>query len=478
MNHRFKLPRHMMIRPFLYLAISLLLPTSVLLAQPGSVDPTFDPGEGPNARVFVTTVQPDGKVLIAGDFTEVSGQAHRRIARLNADGSLDASFNANAGPDVFAVFCITVQPDGKILLGGQFEAFNGTEHSMITRLNANGTVDNSFDPGAGADWIVSTIAVQPDGKILVGGNFTSFDGTARTGITRLNSNGAQDPSFDPGTGLGSIGIVTDIYAFALESDGRITIAGSFNSYNGTDRNSIARLNSNGELDTSFDPGSGAEFGSINCMVRQVDGKLVIGGSFTDYNGTDQPFLARVTNSGALDPTFNVGASTSGSILAMALQPDGRILLGGFFYDYNELLARDVARVNTDGSLDLNWSTGTGSFGIDAGVYDMALQADGSLIVGGQFSAYNGSTRNKVARLNGGTGTPVSEIQGASRLHVWSDDENQLLRVSEPVSGQVFDMEGRVVVTFNRTNAIAVDHLCAGAFLLRTESGTVHRFVRP
>ena len=455
-----------------------MLPNAVILAQPGSVDPTFDPGEGPNARVFVTTVQPDGKVLIAGDFTEVSGQSHNVIARLNADGTLDVSFNANADPDVFAVFCITVQPDGKILVGGQFEAFNGAEHSMITRLNANGTVDISFDPGAGADWIVSTIAVQPDGKILVGGNFTSFDGTARTGITRLNPNGAQDLSFDPGTGLGSIGIATDISAFALEPDGRITIAGSFNSYNGTDRNCIARLNSNGDLDTSFDPGSGAEFGTIGCMVRQADGNLVIGGSFTHFNGTTQPFLARLTNYGAIDPTFNVGASTSGSILAMALQPDGRVLLGGSFFDYNELQAQDVARVNSDGSLDPTWSTGTGGFGLDNAVYDMALQPDGSLIIGGEFIGFNGTTRNYVARLIGGIGTPVPEIQGEAPLHVWSDAENQLLRVSEAVSGQVFDMEGRVVVTFKRTNAIAVDHLCAGAFLLRTETGTVHRFVRP
>ena len=465
-------------RNLLSLAISMMVSSSTLLAQPGSVDPTFDPGDGPNARVFVTTVQPDGKVLIAGDFTEVGGQPHNVIARLNIDGTLDASFNANADPDVFAVFCITVQPDGKFLVGGQFEAFNGTEHSMITRLNANGTVDNSFDPGAGADWIVSTIAVQPDGKILVGGNFTSFDGIARTGITRLNSNGAQDPSFDPGTGLGSIGIATDIYAFAVEPDGRITIAGSFNSYNGTDRNCIARLNSNGELDTSFDPGSGAEFGSINCMVRQPDGKLVIGGSFTDYNGTDQPFLARVTNSGALDPTFNVGASTSGSILAMALQPDGRILLGGSFFDYNELQAQDVARVNSDGSLDPNWSTGTGAFGLDNGVYDMALQPDGSLIIGGEFIGFNGTTRNHVARLMGGTGTPVSEIQGDPTLRAWTDMENQLLRLSESASGQVFDMEGRVVFTFSRTNSISLRHLSAGAFLLRTEAGVVHRFVRP
>ncbi|MBP7154460.1 MAG: delta-60 repeat domain-containing protein [Flavobacteriales bacterium] len=468
----------MMNRNLLSLAISMMVSSSAILAQPGSVDPTFDPGEGPNARVFVTTLQPDGKVLIAGDFTEVSGQPRSVLARLNADGSLDAGFNANADPDVFAVFCFAVQPDGKILVGGQFESFNGTGQSMITRLNVDGTVDLSFNPGAGADWIVSTIALQPDGKILVGGNFTSFDGISRTGITRLNSNGSQDPSFNPGTGLGSIGIATDISAFAVEPDGRIIIAGSFNSYNGTDRNCIARLNSNGELDTSFDPGSGAEFGSINCMVRQPDGNLVIGGSFTDFNGTDQPFLARVTNSGALDPTFDVGTSTSGGILAMALQSDGHILLGGSFFDYNELQAQDVARVNSDGSLDLNWSTGTGAFGLDNGVYDMALQPDGSLIIGGEFTGFNGTTRNYVARLMGGTGTPVSDIQGELPLHVWLDAEDQLLRLSAPASGEVFDVHGRVVTTFSRTNAIALGHVCAGVLLMRTDAGVVHRFMRP
>jgi len=135
-------------------------------------------------------------------------------------------------------------------------------------------------------------------------------------------------------------------------------------------------------------------------------------------------------------------------------------------------------VNSNGSLDLNWSTGTGAFGLDAGVYDLALQPDGSLIVVGEFTGFNGTTRNYVARLTGGTGTPVSELQGDSPFNVWLDTENQLLRLSEPASGQVLDMKGSVVAIFTRTNAIAIDQLSAGAFLLRTETGMAYRFVRP
>lgn len=163
---------------------------------------------------------------------------------------------------------------------------------------------------------------------------------------------------------------------------------------------------------------------------------------------------------------------------MALQPDGHILLGGSFFDYNELQAQDVARVNNDGSLDLNWSTGTGAFGLDNGVYDMALQPDGSLIIGGEFTGFNGTTRNYVARLMGGTGTPVSDIQGELPLHVWLDAEDQLLRLSAPASGEVFDVHGRVVTTFSRTNAIALGHVCAGVLLMRTDAGVVHRCIRP
>ena len=189
---------------------------------------------------FVQNLLKFGTVLLCAiTVFLVSFTSFPKIDVFASDGSLDTSFNpgsvANSG-----VLSIASQPDGKILIGGWLTQYNGTTRNDIARLNSDGSLDTSFNPGSGVHGSISSIALQPDGKILIGGEFTQYNGTTRNNIARLNPDGSLDTSFDPGSGADS-----SISSIALQPDGKILIGGGFTEYNGTPRNNIARLNSSG-----------------------------------------------------------------------------------------------------------------------------------------------------------------------------------------------------------------------------------------
>ena len=349
-------------RMSLGLAIFLLL-SGLSNAQDGSNDPTFNPtdvgfgnGDGPNSTVSSMAVQSDGKILIGGGFSSYNGTGRNRIARLNADGTLDTGFNPGTGVSGNTVNSIVVQGDGKILIGGDFTSYNGTSRNRIARLNADGTLDADFSPGTGASSIVQSVAVQGDGKILIGGRFTSYNGTSRNRIARLNTDGSLDTGFSPGTGASG----SAVNSVAVQSDGKILIGGNFPTYNDTDRNRIARLNADGSLDTGFNPGTGVSGNTVNSIVVQGDGRILIGGDFTSYNGTGRNYIARLNTDGSLDPGFSPGTGATATVNSVAVQGDGRILIGGNFTFYNGTGRNRIARLNTDGSLDTGFSPGTGA----------------------------------------------------------------------------------------------------------------------
>ncbi|NET31230.1 MAG: HYR domain-containing protein [Cyanothece sp. SIO1E1] len=380
------------------LLLLLLLSSSLgLYAQPGSLDASFDPGTGANQFLFSSAIQPDGKIIIGGRFTSYNGTTRNSIARLNDDGSLDTSFDPGTGANQF-VQTSTLQPDGKIIIGGAFTSYGGTALNYIARLNADGSLDTSFDPGTGADGVVIVAAIQPDGKIIIAGAFNSYNGTARNKIARLNADGSLDTSFDPGTGADEL-----ILTAALQSDGKIIIGGRFTSYDGRTRNHIARLNDDGSLDTSF--GADAD-GEVRTTAIQSNGKIIIGGSFTSYNGTPRNRSARLNGDGSLDTSFDPGTGPNSDILITAIQPDGKVIIGGVFTSFGGTARNFVARLNDDGSLDTSFDTGTKA---NNQVRTAAVQSDGKIIIGGFFTSYDGTTRNRIARLNGEdcTSTPIS-----------------------------------------------------------------------
>lgn len=370
---------------------NLARPDSIHAA--GDLDASFDPRGGALVATSsnIILVQPDGKILIGGRFNAYHGVAMNGIARANSDGSVDTSFTPGDGIGQFfnGVNDIALQPDGRIILVGDFLDYRGIGRNRIVRINSDGSLDLSFDPGTGADDDIDAVALQPDGKILIAGYFDTYNGASRRGIARLNSNGSVDTSFNPGSGTGVV------RAMALQADGKVIIGGQFTSYNGTPRNRLVRLNADGSLDTTFDPGTGPN-DLVLALAVQADGKTLIGGSFTNYRGTNRSRIARVNGDGTLDTGFAPGTGADSLITAITIQPDGRAVFAGAFTSYNGTTRQGIVRAELNGSVDTTFDPGSG---IDFAIITLARQADGKILMGGPFAEYNGLERSGIARAN-------------------------------------------------------------------------------
>lgn len=268
----------------------------VRLNQNGSLDSTFDmKGAGFNNSVIHGVLQPDGKIIVCGMFTQFNGNTQNRIARLNADGTLDATFNVGSGLNMEAR-TMALQADGKILVCGLFDRYNGIARKSIVSLNTDGSIDNTFDPGTAFTDDVREMAIQSDNKIIVTGNLKqNFPiGVIRPRIARLNSDGTLDATFNPGNGFDA-----QPAAMHIQSDGKIIVAGDFITYNSDTIRGICRLNANGTLDTTFNPGNGFQRSSnpglsfVNSMLVQANGKILVGGTFETFDGISRKNIARL-----------------------------------------------------------------------------------------------------------------------------------------------------------------------------------------
>jgi len=449
----------------------------------GSLDSSFNPGSRINDVVRSVVMQTDGKVLIGGAFSMVNGTNRNGIARLNANGSLDSSFNPGTGANG-EVRAIALQPQGQVFIGGLFNSVNSTNRNRVARLNADGSVDNGFHPGKGLGSPVSSLVLQPDGKVLIGGLFTFLNGTNQYGSARLNADGSLDgtfisSSFNPDLSNGiataiavqldgkvlvagytreyvqvldtwdwvysyfvnrfnadasrdnsfnssldtGYGDYSSVRSIALQPDGKVIIGGGFHSVNGTNRNGIARLDANGSLDASFNPGTGIGHWSVSVssVVVQLDGKVLIGGWFSEIDGVSRNGIARLNANGSLDHSFNPGTGVY-SVSSLALQADGKVLFGG----YITLFSGGSARLNADGSLDSTFNPGTGA----EYVRSIALQSDGNVLIGGTFITVNGVLRPYVARLYGNSVAPSLSIARS----------NAFVIVSWPVTALNFQLQ--------------------------------------
>lgn len=363
----------------------------------GSVHFRQSTGSGPDAGVWTIAEQTDGKLLIGGNFTHFNGVPHCGFVRLNPDGSFDTNFLASAGVNYGEqVYTLLPQPDGKILVGGWFMHCNGVLCTNLARLNADGSLDTNFNASVdGWSW---PLALQTDGKILVGGSFAYADGVARNNIARFNPDGSLDTSFDPGAGA-------DNYtgAILVQPDGAILVGGIFgwfaNVFGG-----IARLNTNGTVDATFSncTGIGAEdwFGMINEFALQPDGKILVAGWFDDFDNAARTNLVRLNSDGSLDASFVPAPlawqTTAGELYGLALQPDGKVVIG--FWPTNTPGGGPcVARLNSDGSLDTTFQIGSCSAD---GIWFLKRLADGEIMVGGGFPDFNNAATPCLAWLFG------------------------------------------------------------------------------
>jgi uncharacterized delta-60 repeat protein len=280
-------------------------------------DGTLDP-IAPNLGGTVETISamPDGGALVGGTFTLGS----RHMDRVKPDGTSDTGFNyLQNGP----VLASVAQPDGKTIVGGQFGNLGGNIFNRIARINTNGTRD-SFSIGTGFNTNVLAVARQPDAKIIAAGMFTTFAGQSAVRVARLNADGSRDTTFAVGTGPN-----TNVNAVAVLPDGRVVIGGDFITFNGTNITRIAVLTATGALDTTFNPGTGPN-ATVWALCVDVDGKILAGGDFTQVNGTNRTRIAKFNLDGSMDPTFNAEGGFNDTVRALIKAMDGSTWVGGNF----------------------------------------------------------------------------------------------------------------------------------------------------
>ncbi|WP_234425234.1 T9SS sorting signal type C domain-containing protein [Flavobacterium bizetiae] len=474
------------------------IPSSYLtrLQSNGMLDESFETGTSFNGKIYATYIQPDGKIIVGGNFTTYNGIASGRLIRLNTDGSYDNTFNTSVAANAGIIYEICPQTDGKIIVGGSFTKYNNVTVNRIARILPDGSLDPSFVTGSGSSSNITNVKVLPNGKILLAGNFEKFSGVLANKIVCLFPDGSLDHSFDTGTGFDA-----DVNAMTVQADGKIILGGKFTNYNGNSANRIIRinqdasidhdflsgsgfnggavqvvkidplgnimvagsftgsyngqvvnrvcfLNSDGTLKTDFDIGSGPKSASVFTLENDAEGSWYIGGSFsifdglnqgrlakissdgeydssylsagigfdgsvlkvlplenkktmvfgnfTRFNGTFSSRITRVLDDGLYDAAFNEGQSGANNLIkAAVLQSDGKIIFGGNFTKYNETASNRIARILPDGEIDNTFNIGAGFNGL---VYTIVAQEDEKVIVGGSFTKYNGAPAIRIVRL--------------------------------------------------------------------------------
>ena len=451
----------------LALLLALAFPVS---AQWVAVDPAFPSGSGPNAFVRTVAVQTDGQILVAGTFTNVSGAIHQYIARVGTNGVVDAGFVTQLSAEA-----TRVQPlaDGRILISGSFSNANGVACPGLARLQADGTLDSSFVPPSGlsASGSVACLAAS-NGMVWVTGTFTNLGGLPRNRLARLLADGTVDPAFQsPFAATNTVALV------ALQADGKPFISGTFSNLAGASVTNLVRLNVDGTVDGSFV----ARLAPGERVIRGLlmpDGRLVAAVAvYADFGmASAPPHLVRMNVDGSLDSTFNVtfeapGLPYTSTVYALALQPDGKILLSGTFLRVNGVSRGKIARLAPDGSLDFCFDVAMGGewtpLAVAPGLY-------GSVVVGGSFSGLQGQFHPYLLRLL----PPAGCAQGVVEMAVpaMQSREDALRAIIPVVRHGGADLEQTVAFTTRDGSAHAGTDYAATSGTVRFARGERSQFI--
>ncbi len=367
----------------------------VRLTPGGALDGSFNAGQpGATGSVTAVGVLADGTALLGGSFTSYDGEAVGGLARVMSDGTPSASFGVGPGT-TGQVQTVAVDADGRVLIGGSFEQYDGVDRAEVARLLPNGNLDGSFNSDPGSNGVVHAIAPQSDGKVLVGGDFTAYDHEDAGGLVRLNADGSRDSGFNPG-GVGTDG--GSVYTIVPLADGKILVGGAITTYDGHHTGALVRLNADGTLDQSFNAGGSGFDDWVNAIAIQSDGGIVVGGWFDQYNGVPRAMVARLHADGTLDTAFDPGPGPDDSVSAIAIRDGGGILIGGDFTHFGPAAAGRLALLDSNGALDATFNAS--GAGTDKTIHSVVYQSDGRILIGGDFTTFNGTPRGRVARLYG------------------------------------------------------------------------------
>lgn len=402
----------------------LVVTSGIISAQSaGDYDPSFDMSIGADGGITAILPLPDGRILVGGDFLNIQGQSISYLARLNADGSIDNTFNTGSGPSGSVRKILPYSP-GKFAICGWFSMYDGQARNGIAVINADGSLDATFTFVTGLTALaIDAMAVQMDGKIVVGGEITA----PQSGFARINANGTLDIPFVNGSGLvasGSMG-VTDIH---IQSDGKLILVGNFHECDGNAVGRIVRLNQDGSYDGTFNAGVGAD-GTIMSITPTSDGKLVLTGEFGLYDGVVSVGLVIVSDDGTYTGPFVANGGFGGPGMMVRdchIQPDGKVWVVGEFDSYGLTPTTNITRLNSDLSIDQNFSPNA-AFPL-GGARVISRQWDGRYVVGGFFTSYYVHTSNRLVRIYGdscfsrvmGTVTLDGQPVSAGKVYVYTE----------------------------------------------------------
>lgn len=355
-------------------------------------------GGGFNDRVLAIDYQSDGKIIVGGNFTDFNGNTVNRICRLNPDGRIDDTFNIGTGFSS-GVLTIKVQPDDKILVGGNFDEFNGNPAIRICRLNLNGTRDETFDIGTGFNSNVNSIKLLSDNTIIVGGNFTNFNGNVVGRIAKLNSNGTHNSSFTTNTGTG---FNFAVFSLDIDPSDNIYVGGVFTNFNGTTVYRAAKMSGTGVQNSTFSSNISNNLNAQVNAIRYNYNKVLIGGEFTGAFGTGLNFIYQLNPDGTQDTDFMVQATNygyengyNGKVFAIEAVADGW-LVGGDFTNYSKNTISYINYIQNTGK-QLNGYRAFSS-GFNNPIHTLKLYPGNKVLAGGDFIDYDGITNSRLANL--------------------------------------------------------------------------------
>ncbi|MGH7940009.1 MAG: Calx-beta domain-containing protein, partial [Limisphaerales bacterium] len=439
------------------------------MAPPINTQPQNNPAPGTDGQVDGLVVLPNNETLAVGAFDSYNGVNRYGICLIQSDGLLDQTFNPGGGINVrdgYAIDCVALNTnDQQVLIGGSFTSYNGSPAGGVARVNMDGSQDPSFQATvSGNSATVYSLAVQPNGQVLIGGDFTEVNGEPCDYVARLDPNGTLDPSFNPGTTLNG-----PVYALAAKQTAVITTNVVSTTGRPLENDAVININSNyvgnvivhydfptandmqvyyggnliydtglvatpgvpGQFSVPYGPGatpiilvvnpgglvpSGTNYSYAAVITGGANApEVMVGGNF-DVSGHSYTDIALLNTNGTVDTSFNPTLGADQPIYALDWQPDGKVLIGGDFQDFNATPVSRFARLNADGSLDTtDFFVGAGAddtvfcikylkpytFGAytnSAGGTNVSVSISRAIYIGGQFSSYNGTHRLGFARL--------------------------------------------------------------------------------
>lgn len=427
----------------------------VRLQADATVDPGFLSGTGSHGEINYVEPLSDGRILVGGTLLGYDGVMVHSLTRLNEDGSRDLSFDPGTGPQAtnpnyLAINTISPQPDGKYIVGGSFETFNGQAASGAVRLHADGSMDASFRSDQLTGTVSGTLLLSGGAVILYGRFGTTPNAPAvRSSLVRSLPDGTLDAGFNASFQPGIYGAIHEVRQ--LPSD-QLLVAGFYNFIGGQARRNLARLNADGSIDEDFEAAIAFEqWEEVTAIAVQDDGKVLLATSFGR--------MFRLFPDGGWDQAFDAGSGFDmpyDPVLIKDIIPlsDGRMIVAGRFASYDGTDFGHIVCLNADGSVNPDFTSGTGFFNylgpapleIAAnGVNDLAVDHVGRLLAVGAFTEYNGMGRNRIARFDAALPTGVS-IEARDRM-IHPNPSSGVFQVSNPTGHfkiEITDASGRLV----------------------------------